>query len=368
MEPSSPPTDRKRPRAKRARPDDPVEDRPVWSYRGYNLRSSEFTTAMAHLFRGEIQRANVWRQRLDTTTNWAVISAGAAVTIAFTESGHHGVILLNALLITVFLWIEARRCRYYELWSSRVRLLETDFYAAMLVPPFQPAPDWAESLAENLLHPQFPISMWEAFGRRYRRNYMWVYAVMIVAWLAKTLLLPTVVSSWSDAVLRAAIGDVPGGVVLAAGALFNSALFIIGMATIGLQQASGEVLPRFGLESESGANEGGTTKAAGNGPAWYLHRRRRAQFLSLIVTELPQKISERVLQEMQRGVTALSGVGMYTGSARSVLMCALTVTEVNHLKNIVEEIDPNAFVIISPASEILGRGFLPLQEKTWRDT
>jgi uncharacterized membrane protein len=36
---------------------------PVWTYRGYQLRASEFTTAMVHLFRAEVQRANMWRQR-----------------------------------------------------------------------------------------------------------------------------------------------------------------------------------------------------------------------------------------------------------------------------------------------------------------
>src|SRR5512136_1467836 len=142
---------------------------PVWSYRGYRLRPSEFTTAMVHFFRAEIQRANVWRQRLDATTNWAVISTGAAISYAFGEPSDSGaVLLLTVLLVTGFLFIEARRYRYYELWSSRVRLMETDFFAAMLVPPFGPAADWAESMAENLLHPHFTVSLWEAAGRRFR--------------------------------------------------------------------------------------------------------------------------------------------------------------------------------------------------------
>jgi uncharacterized membrane protein len=46
----------------------------VWIYRGYHLKTSEFVTVMVHLYRAEMQRANVWRQRLDTTTNWAVIA------------------------------------------------------------------------------------------------------------------------------------------------------------------------------------------------------------------------------------------------------------------------------------------------------
>src|SRR3989337_395437 len=96
---------------------------PVWTYRGYQLKASEFTTAMAHYYRAEMQRANVWRQRLDNTTNWAVITAGAAISFALgSPNNHHGVILLNTLLITLFLYLEARRYRYYELFSSRGRL------------------------------------------------------------------------------------------------------------------------------------------------------------------------------------------------------------------------------------------------------
>ena len=52
--------------------EDPEE--PVWTYRGYKLKTSEFVTSMVHFFRAEVSRANVWRQRLDTTTNWAVVS------------------------------------------------------------------------------------------------------------------------------------------------------------------------------------------------------------------------------------------------------------------------------------------------------
>lgn len=71
---------------------------PVWTYRGYQLQPGDFTTAMVHLFRAEITRANVWRQRLDTTTNWAVITTGAAISFAFSEAlGSHSVIILNTL-------------------------------------------------------------------------------------------------------------------------------------------------------------------------------------------------------------------------------------------------------------------------------
>jgi len=342
---------------------------PVWTYRGYQLRASEFTTAMVHLFRAEVQRANMWRQRLDATTNWAVITTGAAITIAFGRGAtEHSVIILNTVLITLFLYIEARRYRYYELWSYRVRLMETDFFATMLVPPFHPASDWAESLADNLLHPQFQISMLEALGRRYRRNYMWIYFVLAVAWVINAMTYPTAATSWADFLARAGIGMAPGEVVLAIGLVFNGVLLLLGLLTVGLQHASGEVLPRFGTFPLPGVS--GETLAhpgrLGALRAWFRPSQRRQQLLALIITgsgETGQAVASSILRDMNRGVTAMPGTGMYTGQPHNVLMCALTVTEVPQLKAVVSAHDPNAFVIVSPAQEVLGKGFAPLHEE-----
>jgi uncharacterized membrane protein len=338
----------------------PSEPEPIWSFRGYRLRAGEFTTSMAHFFRAEVQRANVWRNRLDTTTNWAVVSTGASLTIAFSQSGFHGVILLNALLITVFLSIEARRYRYYELWSSRVRLMETDFFAAMLVPPFQPSPDWAESLAENLLHPQFPISMLEALGRRLRRNYLYIYAILAIAWLTKVALLPASVHSWHEFTYRAAIGGISGESVTFVVFFFIITLIVLGLLTVRMQHAPGEILPRFATEVGLSVDSSGKATAETHTKPWYRLTRRRQQLMALIITDRASAVGSIILNELKRGVTALEGKGMYTGAAHSILMCALTITEVNHLKKVVNEADPNAFVIVTPAQEVLGRGFMPL--------
>ena len=94
-----------KPKQKAKKQAEPEE--PVWTYRGYHLKTSEFVTAMVHFFRAEIQRANVWRQRLDTTTNWAVVATGATLSIAFGQSNvHHAIILLNTLLVLWFLFID----------------------------------------------------------------------------------------------------------------------------------------------------------------------------------------------------------------------------------------------------------------------
>lgn len=318
---------------------------------------------MVHLFRAEITRANVWRQRLDSTTNWAVLTTGATISFLFTEAlTHHSVIFINALLVTLFLFIEARRYRYYELWSSRVRLMETDFFAAMLVPPFRPAADWAESLAANLLHPRFTISVREAVGRRLRRNYVWIYLILGAAWMLKIWLHPEPAADLDAFLRRASLGGIPGWLVLLGVAAAIAAVVIFGLATIRLAEASGEVDPRFGGDAPAQASE--TTAGRGGGDragAWFRPSRQRGRFLAVIITNRAAEVSDAVLKEMQRGLTALEGRGMYTEDARTVLICALTVTEIPAIRSLVEKADPGAFVIVTPAQEVYGEGFAELE-------
>jgi uncharacterized membrane protein len=336
----------------------------VWTYRGYQMRSGEFNTAMVHFYRAEVSRTNVWRQRLDTTTNWAVITTGVAISVAFNEITNHAVIILNTLLITIFLYLEARRYRYYELWSYRVRLMETDFYAGMLVPPFGPSSDWAESLAENLLQPHFSISMWEAFGRRFRRNYVWIYIILALAWLVKIWLHPSVPASFEEFVQRAAIGGVPGWLVLLSGLIFNGLLMLIGLLTVGMQGATGEILPRYNFPGVYFPfHNGSPLERTSTGlRAWFRASSQRQQLMVHIITDKAEIVSERILSEMHRGITLLSGRGMYTNKEHGVLICVLTVTEMAHLKAVVSATDPQAFVVVSPAQEVLGSGFGSLDE------
>lgn len=327
-------------------------EEPVWTYRGYQLDPANFTNAMVHFFRAQVMRADVWRQRLDNTTNWAVITTGAAISISFGEPGHHPAIILCTLLVTLFLVIEARRCRYYELWSSRVRLMETDFFAAMLVPPFRPSDDWADSLARTLLRPEFPISSWEAFGRRFRFNYAWIYLILALSWFVQVALYPEVVTGWSELFARASLGAIPGEAVLAVGLAFNGALVGVGLATRRLHQATGEV---FAVQHDPATQQSSFVRA--------LFRRSavRPRQMCLIVTADGQAMGTRILEEMNRGVTRLPGTGMYTGGDKDVLLCALTDTEVAGLKNLAASADPHALVIVVPAGEIFGAGFADLE-------
>src|SRR5918912_487891 len=163
------------------------------------LTATEFNTAMVHLYRGEVGRANTWRTRLDGTTNWAVLTTLTTLSFAFSSvKNTHVMILINSLLIFYFLYIEARRYMFYDLWRSRVRLMETEFFAEMLTPAtLENVEDWRQILANDLLHPRFSITLWEALGRRLRRNYVWLFAVLVISWVVKIVIHPNTPSSWA---------------------------------------------------------------------------------------------------------------------------------------------------------------------------
>ena len=198
------------------------------------LTPNEFNTALVHLYRGEVSRANIWRIRLDGTTNWAVLTTGATLSFAFSSpSNPHVMILLNSLLIAFFLFIEARRYRYYDLWRARVRLMETEFFSDLLVPQREAEEEdnWRELLASDLLQPHFNMSLWEAMSRRLRRNYSWIFVVLVVSWVIKVVIHPFPTTDLGFFLGRAAIGPIPGTLVLATGVVFNTLMLLLALGT-----------------------------------------------------------------------------------------------------------------------------------------
>src|SRR6185503_5118046 len=82
--------------------------------------SSAEMGAIAHLYRGEVYRSTIWRTRLDNTTNWAIVTMGIALSTTFSSPEASPLpLLLVGLLIAVFLGMEARRYRYFNVWRAR---------------------------------------------------------------------------------------------------------------------------------------------------------------------------------------------------------------------------------------------------------
>jgi len=82
---------------------------------------------------------------------------------------------------------------------------------------------------------------------------------------------------------------------------------------------------------------------------------------AMIVTSQPQAIAEQILTHLERGVTVLSGTGAYTGAQRPILYCVVSRSEIAQIKAIVQETDPQAFMVIGIAHEAIGEGFKPLK-------
>ncbi|MBE3101447.1 MAG: YitT family protein, partial [Firmicutes bacterium] len=76
-----------------------------------------------------------------------------------------------------------------------------------------------------------------------------------------------------------------------------------------------------------------------------------------IISDHSIEISDRIMKEMDRGVTLLNGKGAYTGSEKSVILCAINRLQITHLKGLINEIDPTAFVLVADVREVMGEGF-----------
>ena len=223
------------------------------------LLPAEFNMAIVHFYRGEVQRSNVWRTRLDATTNWAVITTGATLSFVFSSPDNpHFAIPINTFLVSIFLFMEARRYRYYEVWANRVRVLETGYFAPMLshrtIPPDK---EWAEHVSADLITPHFTISEWEAVGRRLRSNYLWLFILLALSWTLKIYIHPSPIPTTSEAdrrvfwdilFQRAQVGLAPGWLVVAIGTIFNLIIFFVAFSTLKLKDASSEVLPLESFE------------------------------------------------------------------------------------------------------------------------
>lgn len=80
--------------------------------------------------------------------------------------------------------------------------------------------------------------------------------------------------------------------------------------------------------------------------------------VAYIISDKYELVAKCILEDLDRGLTGLKAKGMYSGEDKCMLYCVVSQKEIVQLKEIVAEIDPDAFVIVSDAREVLGKGFL----------
>ena len=93
-----------------------------------------YVNAMSHFYRGYWGESSFGGNDYDMTTNWAITSSTAIITIAFSTRGvPHIIFFFNLAIVAVLLWIEARRYRFYDAFRARVRMLEAHFLVPMVM-------------------------------------------------------------------------------------------------------------------------------------------------------------------------------------------------------------------------------------------
>jgi uncharacterized membrane protein len=185
----------------------------------YPVSSGERTTVLVHYYRAEMDRMTSWRDRIDRTSNWAITVVAAMLSLSLsTPQSHHGMLLFAMLLVSLLLLVEARRYRFFDVYRNRVRRMERYYFAHVLDPLADPDPEWAQSIAADLRTPAFLISLQAAVSRRLRRNYIWIYLILLLAWVVKigTRQLQAGGAPLYRIVDDAALGPLDGRVVLVA--------------------------------------------------------------------------------------------------------------------------------------------------------
>lgn len=190
---------------------------------------------LIHLYRAAIAHGDTWRQRLDATTNWAVITTAAVLTFSFGNANSpHFTMLLALLFVLFFLFMESRRYQAYNLWQRRIRVL----HRAIVVPALKDPEEVDEELVSALLRKLaddfatwFPaLPLWAALGYRIRRNYGPLITLILLTWLLKLYIHPQVAAHLSDYISRAHVGLVHGAAVLVGVGVFFVTLVLLALA------------------------------------------------------------------------------------------------------------------------------------------
>jgi len=79
--------------------------------------------------------------------------------------------------------------------------------------------------------------------------------------------------------------------------------------------------------------------------------------VAFIITYRTDDVCECIINKVGRGATIINGIGAYTRTPKNIVMVAVNLLQVNKLKEVIEEADPNVFILITDAQEVIGQGF-----------
>ncbi len=211
-----------------------------------SLKDPSYVNAMIHFYRGELGRIMVWRQRLDQTTQWAIASTTTIVTVAFSfRDLPHIIFFFNLAIVAMMLWIEARRYRFYDAFRGRVRMLESHFLVPMISQSDKLLDgEWRRLVCEDLIMPTFKISALESVARRLRRNYVFIFAIIMLAWSLKIVMhADPVIDSASTLYSAFAVAALPAWLNIF---IFIGTILFVGWMIVFISSRSSGEISEFG--------------------------------------------------------------------------------------------------------------------------
>lgn len=182
------------------------------------------STILIHYYRAMIGRADTWRNRMDATTNWAIVVTAGMISFALGSAAvPHWSLAIVSLMTLSFLLLEARRLCFYNLWQHRALLLERGLIRPALLsseddPQLDPHAieiEFRRELAPHLGRTVPQMRLRKAIARRLRRVYGYLIGVQVLAWIVKLASHPTPATSVAQIVSRSAVGPIPGVAVAA---------------------------------------------------------------------------------------------------------------------------------------------------------
>jgi len=229
------------------------EDAALWNRPG---EPEGFHTAMVHLYRGEMNRMTVWRTRLDTTSNWAILLSTGMTTFALGSPGiPHFILLLGLALIGICLFIEARRFRHLLHSKWRIHVMEAHYFSEQLwPPPSDEMASWREELAKDLERPRFTIGTFMALRMRLRSNYLLLVYFVSAVWVTKLFIHPQSPADIFEFHTRLAIGELFPSWFVAA----TAGLFVLAATVLVIRTPSEETVSRRTLRERRKIHIGGS--------------------------------------------------------------------------------------------------------------
>jgi uncharacterized membrane protein len=203
---------------------------------------------MVHLYRGEMNRMTVWRQRLDVTSNWAILLTVGLTTFTLgSPAVPHYTLLLGLALIGISILIEARRYRHLHHSKWRLHLIEVGYFGLFLNPSKEAGFDWRGILDRDLRHPELLISWLTAVRARLRRNYLLLLYFVTGVWITKLFIHPHSPVSAEEFLNRLSVGDfIPTWFVAV-----TAPVFVIGATVLAFTCPSSEKLEDWDREQSS---------------------------------------------------------------------------------------------------------------------